>query len=165
MTFQFTALDHQQFNHLYGLSDEALARQGVITEIAKTPNGYPCRVSLALPEPGERMLLLNYTHLDVDSPYRSSHAIYIRDGHPSGYFAPAHIPDMFNLKRVAVRALSTRHHIQAAELAQGQQELRLCIERLLDNPTTSYLHLHSPTHGCFLAKVTRSSQPDELSGG
>lgn len=165
MSFQFHALDHQQFVPFYGLSDQELAEHGISADIVECPAGFPCRVSLTLPEPGERVLLLNYAHLDVDSPYRSRHAIYIRDGQRTEHFDVGQIPEMFNLKRVAVRGLSNQHHIKAGEMVQGEQELRLCIERLLNNPDIAYLHLHSPTHGCFLATVSRAAVSSELSGG
>ncbi|NKF24493.1 DUF1203 domain-containing protein [Solimonas sp. C16B3] len=37
-------------------------------------------VSRAVLQPGETALLLNDTHQNADTPYRASHAIFIREG-------------------------------------------------------------------------------------
>ena len=54
MSFRITGLRAEQFNHLFALSDEELAAQGVVRRIADERRpGYPCRVSLTDSEPGD----------------------------------------------------------------------------------------------------------------
>lgn len=80
MSFAIAGLDPQPFRHLYGLSDADLAREGAIRMRADSKPGFPCRVTLEDAEPGEDLLLVNYEHLPVATPYRSRHAIFVRDG-------------------------------------------------------------------------------------
>lgn len=68
------------FERLFGLPDEALAAAGAIRVIANAQPGFPCRITLADAAPGEALLLVNHEHLPVDTPYRSRHAIYVREG-------------------------------------------------------------------------------------
>ena len=72
MNFICNGLNHSQFEHLYGLNDAELKSKGVIAYIADAKPGYPCRVTLKEVQPGERLLLLNFMHLKVDSPYRAA---------------------------------------------------------------------------------------------
>ncbi|GAB3020049.1 DUF1203 domain-containing protein [Bowmanella dokdonensis] len=155
MSFQFHTLDHQQFEPLYGLSEQELAKHGVLTARVDHPNSYPCRITLQLPEPGERMLLVNYWHLDVESPFRSCYAIYVREGQVSRHYQPGEIPVMFKTRRMALRAFCPQHRLKLAALVADEPELRQHIEQYLANPEVEYLHLHSATHGCYLARISR----------
>ena len=58
-----------------------MAAQGAVRRIAdnRTP-GYPCRISLTDAREGDELLLVNYEHHPVHSPYRMSYAIYVRKG-------------------------------------------------------------------------------------
>jgi hypothetical protein len=80
MDYRITGLDPREFVHLVPLDDAALARARALRRVCDSRPGFPCRVSLEDARPGERVLLVNYEHLPVDSPYRASHAIYVREG-------------------------------------------------------------------------------------
>ena len=43
-------------------------------------------------EPGETALLLNYTHQPAGTPYRASHAIFVREGATAVYEAVDEVP-------------------------------------------------------------------------
>ena len=81
MSFRILGLDPAPFRHLYGLSDDALAEHGVQRHVADAKPGFPDRVEVRDAEPGEMMLLLNYTHQPADTPYRASHAIFYLHAH------------------------------------------------------------------------------------
>ena len=67
--------------HLFALSDNELAAQGAVRRIADARSpGYPCRVSLTNSTPGDTLLLVNYEHHPVESPYRMRFAVYVREG-------------------------------------------------------------------------------------
>ena len=78
MNFRIRGLDARQFDHLFALSDAELAVHGAIRRIADGPR--PCRISLSDAEPGDELILVNYEHHSVSSPYRMRFAIYIRRG-------------------------------------------------------------------------------------
>ena len=91
MSFRITGLPAERFAHLFALSDQELAAQGAVRRIAdgRMP-GYPCRVSLTDSQAGDDLILVNYEHHGVDSPYRmrfaSMSARAIRDMTPSTRF-------------------------------------------------------------------------------
>jgi hypothetical protein len=81
MHFRIRGLPAEQFAPLFSLSDEELAATGAVRRIADDRNpGYPCRVSLTDSNPGDELILVNYEHHAVDSPYRMRFAIYLRAG-------------------------------------------------------------------------------------
>jgi hypothetical protein len=70
MDFRITGLPAEQFTTLFQLSDEELKARGVFRRIADEGTVAPCRVSLTDARPGDELLLINYEHHPVDSPYR-----------------------------------------------------------------------------------------------
>jgi Protein of unknown function (DUF1203) len=81
MSFRITGLPAEEFRHLFELSHEELAAQRAVRRIADARSpGYPCRVSLTDSNEGDELLLVNYEHHPVDSPYRMRFAIYVRRG-------------------------------------------------------------------------------------
>src|SRR5260370_35342056 len=81
MSFRIKGLAADQFDHLFAMSDAELAKHGAVRQIADGRNpGYPCRVSLTDSKPGDELLLVNYEHLPVASPYRMRFAIFVREG-------------------------------------------------------------------------------------
>ena len=78
MDYRIVGLPANEFTHLFELSDADLAAVGGVRRIAN--GNYPCRVSLTDSRPGEELLLVNYEHHPVDSPYRMRFAIFVREG-------------------------------------------------------------------------------------
>jgi hypothetical protein len=78
MNFRILGLPANDFTHLFELSDLELAKVGGVRRTAD--RNYPCRVSLTDSQPGEELLLINYEHHPVDSPYRMRFAIFVRKG-------------------------------------------------------------------------------------
>src|SRR5689334_18549728 len=79
MTYVVTGLPVDEFRPLFGLSDAELAQRGIVRKTADEPVGFPCRVTLEDAPVGETLLLLNYEHQPADTPYRSRHAIFVRE--------------------------------------------------------------------------------------
>jgi Protein of unknown function (DUF1203) len=104
MSFRISGLPAEQFADLFGLSDQELAARGAFRRIAdaRTP-GYPCRVSLTDSRPGDELLLVNYEHHPVSSPYRMRFAIFVRKGEET-YSAVDEVPEQLRLRTLAVRA-------------------------------------------------------------
>ena len=71
MDFQISALNIEQFNHLFGQDRAFLAKQGVQRIVADNSPGYPCRVSMRDAEVGEKVLLLNYEHQPAPTAFPS----------------------------------------------------------------------------------------------
>jgi hypothetical protein len=156
MTFQFHSLAAHHFSHLFGLNDDALHKLGVAVYYADAKPGYPCRVTLKDADQGEKLLLLNYEHLAVDSPYRSSHAIFVIDGAVSKTCQPGEIPDIVQTRLLSIRAFDAQHMIVNADVCEGDKVAQL-LTKFLVNDKVEYLHVHTAKRGCFLAAVSRHS--------
>lgn len=159
MSFRLEAIEHTIFSHLYGQSDDDLRAQNVIPYTATSDFGFPCRVSLRDARVGERLLLLNHEHLAVASPYRSAHAIFVIDGAETTTCEQDQVPEMVRQRLLSIRAFDDRHMMLDAAVCHGS-EAAATIERLLDDASAAYLHLHTATRGCYLAAVSRADLDD-----
>ena len=154
MSFRIVGLPAERFSHLFALADAELAAQGAVRRIAdaRTP-GYPCRVSLTDSKPGDELVLVNYEHHCVDSPYRMRFAIYVRKGEETFDQVDA-VPEQLRLRSLAVRAFDADAMMVGWELVEGR-ELETAIERQFANPNAAYLHVHYAAPGCYAAQVER----------
>lgn len=155
MGFQISALKVDQFSHLFGQDDETLAKSDVQRVVADKCPGYPCRVSLQDAEIGESVLLLNYEHQAAASPYRSSHAIFIRQWANQARPGENEIPELLRIRLLSVRAFDAFGMMLEADVIEGQQ-LKALIERLFSNDSADYLHIHNAKAGCYAALVRRA---------
>jgi Protein of unknown function (DUF1203) len=155
VSYRITGLDPTPFRNLFGLSDEKLARLSVKRVVAAAKPGYPDRVELRDAEPGERLLLLNYLHQPADTPYRASHAIFVREGAVTAYEGMDETPECLRVRPISLRAFDSSGMMVDAELANGR-EVEAAIRRLLENPTAAYIHAHYAKRGCYAARIDRA---------
>src|SRR5262252_5136493 len=155
MHFRIRGLPAEQFAPLFKLSDQELAARGAVRRIADGRNpGYPCRVSLTDSRAGDELLLVNYEHHPVDSPYRMRFAVYVRRGEET-YDEVDQVPEQLRLRTLAVRAYDADAMMVGWELAEGR-ELESAIVRLFAVPRAAYLHVHYAAPGCYAARVDRA---------
>ena len=154
MDFRIRGLAAESFQHLYGLSDDALLMQGVRRLRVDAKPGYPDRVELRDAEPGERMLLLNYLHQAADNPYRSSHAIFVIEGAKLTYDAVGAVPETLRRRILSLRAFDKDDLMIDADVVEGS-DVEGLIERLLAIPDTAYVHAHYAKRGCYAARIER----------
>lgn len=152
--FQIHALDPAPFAPLFDLGDAELAARRARRVTATSNPGFPCRVSLEDAEIGEEALLFNFEHQGAHSPFRASHAIYVRRGAVQARPAPGGVPAMMTKRVMSLRAFDERHEIAAGELASGP-DLAPALETLLAAPGVAYVHLHFAKYGCYAARATR----------
>jgi len=155
MSFRIRGLPAETFSHLFALSDEELAKHGALRRIAdgRMP-GYPCRVSLRDSKPGDELLLVNYEHLPVDSPYRMRFAIFVRKGDET-YDRIDEVPEQLRKRSLAVRAFDDKGMMLGFELVDGR-EVERAIDKLFGLPNAEYLHVHFAAPGCYAARVDRA---------
>lgn len=155
MSFVVSALPADAFQPLFGLSDEALAERGIQRRIVDGP-GSPCRITLEDAPVGETVLLMNYEHQPADTPFRSRHAIFVREGAADRSFAPGEIPPAFAARRfLSLRAFDAQGMMVDADITPTV-ELPQAIDRLLANPEAAYLHAHYAGAGCYAARIDRT---------
>jgi hypothetical protein len=155
MSYRVTGLDPAPFRHLFGLSDEALAAKGARRLVADAKPGFPDRIEVRDAEPGESLLLLNYTHQPADTPYRASHAIFVREGAQTPLDQVDEIPDALRARPISLRAFNAAGEMVDADLVEGEK-LEGLIRRFLNNPEVDYLHAHYAKRGCYAARIDRA---------
>lgn len=126
--FRIQALPTERFAAQFALDDAALHARGARRVVVDACPGFPCRVSLQDALPGETVVLLHHLHHDVDSLYRASGTVFVRQ---------------------AARAEPETDVVPGTELESA-------IGNLFEDPQIAYLHLHHARAGCYAALVTRS---------
>ena len=155
MSFRITGLPAEKFASLFSLSDAELAERGAVRQIADDRQpGYPCRISLTDSQAGDELILINYEHHPVASPYRMRFAVYVRRGEET-YDAVDEIPEQLRSRTLAVRAFDANAMMVGWELIDGR-ELDAAIERRFADPKAAYLHIHFAAPGCYAARVDRA---------
>lgn len=155
MTFRITALPAEPFAALFALDDAALAARGARRVIADAAPGFPCRVSLVDAALGESLILTRWEHQSADTPFRASHALYVREGAEQAYPAPGEVPPLLRLRTLSVRGFDAQGMLVAADLADGR-ELEPALEKMLAAPAVAYVHLHYARPGCYGARADRA---------
>lgn len=154
MSFVVSALPLAQFQPLFALSDAELAERGIARRTIDGP-GSPCRVTLEDARVGETVLLMNYEHQPADTPFRSRHAIFVRETAQDRTFAPDEIPPAFAARKfLSLRAFDETGMMVDADITATDQ-LDAAITRLLANPEAAYLHAHYAGAGCYAARIDR----------
>ena len=154
MAFQLHALDPAPFAPLFALSDDELQTRGACRVVADESPGYPCRVSLADALVGETVLLTHFEHQPANTPYRASHAIFVREGIARTVPEVDEIPDALASRLLSLRAFDARDFLVAADVVDGDA-LAPALDTLLDDPRVGYVHLHHARQGCYAARATR----------
>lgn len=153
--FQIIPLSIERFSSLLSQSDEELRRIGGRRMVADKQPGYPCRVSLVDAEPGEEVLLVPFTHLGVDTPYRSSGPIFVRVNATTASLEVDEIPMMLQTRLLSVRAYDAAGMMLASEVLNGS-ELAENIRRFFSDSRIEYLHVHNARPGCYNCRVERA---------
>lgn len=153
--FRIVALPVETFASLMAADEETLRVHGARWLTADEKPGFPCRVSLADAEVGERVLLLAYAHHEVASPYRASGPIFVRKGASTAHPEAGEIPQMLRSRLLSVRAYDRDAMMVGAEVVAGR-ELEGSISRWFQDQSVKYLHLHNAKPGCFNCRVERT---------
>ena len=155
MAFRITGLSPEPFRHLFGLPDAALAVHGAQRWIATEGSRLPDRVEVRDARVGESVLLVNFEHQPADTPYRASHAIFVREGATHAYDAVDEIPEAMRSRVLSLRAFDRAHLMVDAELVDGR-DAEAAIARLFAQPQVEYLQAHYATRGCYAARIDRA---------
>jgi hypothetical protein len=100
------------------------------------------------------VILTNYEHHAVASPYRMRFAIYVRPGEQT-FDAVGAVPDQLRRRTLAVRGFDGKGMMTGWELIEGIF-LEEAIERQFAEPGAHYLHIHFAAPGCYAARVERA---------
>ena len=154
MHFRIRGLPAEPFADLFNLSDAELAQRFAVRRTVDADHGYPCRISLTDAKVGDEVILVNHEHLDVATPYRSRHAIYVRAGEVR-FDAVDTVPDMLRRRLLSLRGFDAEGMMTSADVVEGR-ELEAAIARQLADLHTAYLHAHIARPGCYAAHIERA---------
>lgn len=154
MAYRITGLDPAPYRPLFGMSDDELAKRGVVRMTVNSPT-FPCRVSLTDRVLGETVLLLNHVSHDVANPYRASHAIFVTEGVAEPAEFVDQVPPVFETRVLSLRGFD-RDGMMAAAILTQPGEADDGIRKLFSNPDIETIHAHNATRGCFSAKIERN---------
>jgi hypothetical protein len=155
MAFKVTGLSAAPFRHLYGMSDAELAAQGVVRCVADASPGFPDRIEMRDVAVGETVLLLNHVCQPAATPYRASHAIFVREGALQSYAMYDEIPAVMRIRLLSVRAYDAAGMMQDADVVEGR-DLEPLIRRLFADERVAYLHVHNAKRGCYSGRIDRA---------
>lgn len=154
MTYSIRGLSPEPFVPLFALDDAGLAAINARRVIATADRGFPCRISLDDAKAGEELILLHHISHDVETPYRSAYAIYVRPNVAAASYCDE-LPPVFEGRPLALRAFDAGGMLQTARLA-GPGEADGAIRDLFDDEAISYIDAHNAAHGCFAARIERN---------
>jgi hypothetical protein len=153
MSFRIQGLKREAFAHLIDQAPDVL-RWSAAERILVSSPGYPDRITLDDVPEGESVLLLNYMHQPAETPFRASHAIFVRERGGETFDAVDEVPPALARRVIALRAFDARDYMIDADITAGT-DLPALIERMFANPHTHYLHAHYAKWGCYAARVDR----------
>lgn len=154
MTYSIQGLSPERFAPLFALDDAELAANNARRVTATADRGFPCRISLEDAKAGEELILLHHTSHDVETPYRSAYAIYVRPGVEAANYRDE-LPPVFEGRPLALRAFDADGMLRTARLA-GPGEADGAIRDLFADDTISYIDAHNAAYGCFAARIERN---------
>jgi hypothetical protein len=154
MTFRVTGLSPEPFRSLFGLSDAELARRGARRYTADGP-GFPDRIEISDAAPGETLLLVNYVHQPADTPYRASHAIFVREREVTPTDMVDELPPAMRARPLSLRAFDASGSMVDGDLVDGAAAEGL-IARFLADPEVAYIHAHYAKRGCYAGLIERA---------
>ena len=155
MDYRIRGLAPEPFEPFFDLPAEVLAARGIERHVAEVSPGYPDRIELRDAEPGERLLLLNFTHQPAATPYRASHAIFVLEGARAAFDRVNDLPPVMRERPMSLRGFDADGRMIEADLAAGPT-LAPTIRRLLACPAVAYLHAHYAKQGCYAARIERA---------
>ena len=155
MNFRITGLSPTAFHPYFGLPDDELESLGIKRYVVDAKPGFPDRIEMVEAEIGETVLLLNHVCQPAMTPYRASHAIFVREAAKKAYDAVNHIPQSMRIRLLSLRAYDASGMMLDADVVQGTA-IESVIVNLFRNAGVSYIHVHNAKQGCYAGRIDRA---------
>jgi hypothetical protein len=119
-----------------------------------SPTGYPCRHCLRWASPGQRVVIFPFASIAPGRPYCATGPIFVHADDCERYSATDEYPADLRSHRV-IRAYDAGENMIDA-IVVGDNEPEAVIEKLLREPGTAFLQVHSVTRGCYTFRIERA---------
>ncbi|MDO4235284.1 MULTISPECIES: DUF1203 domain-containing protein [Pseudomonas] len=117
--------------------------------------GFPDRIEIKDAELGQSVLLLNHLSQPAETPYRASHAIFIREWATQAYDAVDQIPESMRIRLLSLRAFTDDGMMLNADVVDGIA-IEPVVTRMFADPGVSYIHVHNAKQGCYSGRIDRA---------
>ena len=154
MEFIIRGLPVENYNHMFGMTDAELATHGAKRYVCNAKASFPDRIEMRDAEIGETLLLINHTSMDKNTPYKASHAIFVREGATKTYESRNKIPPMLFDRILSLRAFDQAGMMLDAKIATGT-EIKTFIAQAWKNENIAHIDAHTATRGCFMGRFER----------
>lgn len=154
MNYKIKALNYQEFEPLFELSDAELEKLSIKRMTVDEKPGYPCRVSLEDAEIGEEVLLLPYEFHITNSPYQAKGPIFVRKAASTKELDKNEIPVMLNHRLLSFRGYD-KNGLMKEALTEKGINTNSAIEKIFENTEIEYIHIHNSSPGCYNCEVRR----------
>mgnify|MGYP001285305561 CR=1 FL=1 len=101
------------------------------------------------------VLLINFQSLSKATPFRASHAIYVRENARTAAVFENRLPDMLAERTLGLRGFTGDGYLHDGSLA-APGEAHEGIGRLLRQSEVAYVDIHAAGYGCFIARAERN---------
>jgi hypothetical protein len=155
MQFRITGLSPEPFQELFGLPDEELVKRNVKRYVADKKPGFPCRIEMRDVEVGESILLLNHVCQPAATPYRATHAIFVREGAAQTYDRLNQVPEVMRGRLLSLRAYDVDGMMRDTDVVEGEA-IEPLIARLFENLEVNYIHVHNAKRGCYSGRIDKA---------
>ena len=150
MAYRIEGLAPEAFASLFGMMDGELAARGAMRVRAVSASGYPWRVSLRDADEGEELVLLNHVSHDVDGPFRTAYAIYVRRAADAPASFEDEAPPYLDSRTLSLRGFGADGLLKHGLLAMpGEADGR--IRELFERPEVATILALAATYCCFMA--------------
>ena len=131
------------------MDDERLSDFGARRYYADRNPGFPDRIEMRDAEIGETVLLLNHVHQTGDTPYRASHAIFVREGADACYDRVGEVPQALRPRLLSLRAFRRLTHDGRRRRNRGRRGGGSHRTSVRKYRKLAYIQAHYAKRGCF----------------
>lgn len=153
INYVVSGLDALEFEGLFKLNADELAKMGATREKVTVKPGYPCVISLEDAEVGEEVILMPYEHISSNSPYQSKGPVFVRQNVSKATYHNS-IPENLKQRTLSIRVYDDEDLMVNARTIDGTA-LEEFIQEAFQNPAAKYIQVHISSPGCFNCQVDR----------
>ena len=154
INFQVIGIQAEEIQSLLNLKESNLDKLNIRKMIVDENPGYPCRLSLEDARIGEEVLLFNYEHHKVNSPYQASGPVFVRIAAKAANLQQNELPIMLYHRLLSLRIYNKEAMMIDARTIQGEQ-LKDTIQAVFLNDKAQYIQVHNSSPGCYNCQINR----------
>lgn len=155
MNWKIKSIDLEICKRYFSASAEELAKNNAKIITVKEKLTAPCRLSLKDLEPGDKAILLNYEHYNVNSPYKSIGPVFVGLNSQQVSLKNNSLPEIIlPERRFSIRSYDENFMMIFAEIVLGK-DVHNYISEHLKNTKIKYMQVHFAAPGCWIFDIVK----------